>query len=375
MEIRNNLAELRHKRGLGAAELASQVGVTRQTVYSMEAGSYVPNTVVALKLARVLGVRVEELFRIEDEPEPTAHIVEDVDVLSSERDVQPGQPVQVCRVGKRLVAAGPEAANWNLPPADGVLVEGAKGADRKGRASVQLFHDEKELGKRLLIAGCDPGVSVLARHLQRAGVELVVVNRNSSQALDLLKQGLVHIAGSHLRDRASGESNLPAIRSRFARGSVAVIGFAVWEQGLVVARGNPKAIRSIADLGRKDVTIVNREPGAGCRNLLDEGLAQAGVPIRRVSGYDQIAPGHLPAAWHVLSGRADCCIATRAAARVFGLSFLPLLAERYDLVIRKPDLDRPEMQVLLDALGRAAFRRELEGLGGYDAAASGTRVA
>jgi molybdate-binding protein len=185
----------------------------------------------------------------------------------------------------------------------------------------------------------------------------------------------VHIAGSHLRDRASGESNLPAIRSRFARGSVAVIGFAVWEQGLIVARGNPKAIRSVADLGRKDVTIVNREPGAGCRNLLDEGLAQAGVPIRRVSGYDQIAPGHLPAAWHVLSGRADCCIATRAAARVFGLGFLPLLAERYDLVIRKPDLDRPEMQVLLDALGRAAFRRELEGLGGYDAAASGTRVA
>jgi len=77
----------------------------------------------------------------------------------------------------------------------------------------------------------------------------------------MLKQGLVHIAGTHLRDEATGESNLPAVRRRFASKSVAVIGFALWEEGIVVGRGNPKSIREIADFARKDIVIVNREPG------------------------------------------------------------------------------------------------------------------
>jgi len=246
--------------------------------------------------------------------------------------------------------------------------------DDKGKATVQLFEDEKELGKRLLVAGCDPGISVLSRHLQRAGIELVAVSRNSSQSLDLLKQGLVHVAGTHLRDDASGESNLPAVRQRFANHAVAVIGFALWEEGIVVGRGNPKSIREIADFAHKNVIIVNREPGAGCRLMLDSHLDQLGIAARSIRGYGQIALGHLPAAWHVLTGKADCCIATKAAARVFGLDFIPLLSERYDLVIRKADLNVPGVQVLLDTLGRAAFRRELEGLGGYDTRSAGERV-
>jgi putative molybdopterin biosynthesis protein len=109
--------------------------------------------------------------------------------------------------------------------------------------------------------------------------------------------------------------------------------------------------------------------------MLDSHLQRLGVSAPSVNGYGQIALGHLPAAWHVLTGKADCCIATKAAARVFGLDFIPLLSERYDLVIRKPDLNSPGVQVLLDTLGRAAFRRELEGLGGYDTRTAGDRVA
>jgi molybdate-binding protein/DNA-binding XRE family transcriptional regulator len=373
MSVQNSLADLRLKRGLTAVELASQIGVTRQTVYAMEAGSYVPNTLVALKIAQVLGVRVEDLFRIEDDA-PPAHLAGSVSILPGEQDPQPGQPVQLCRVGKRLVAACPEPAAWHLPPADAVLVDAGRSARSKGKATVQLFHDETELGKRLLVAGCDPGISVLSRHLQRAGIELVAVSRNSSQSLDLLKQGLVHVAGTHLRDETTGESNLPAVRQRFANHAVAVIGFALWEEGIVVGRGNPKAIRDIADFARKSVTIVNREPGAGCRLMLDSRLERLGISAVSVKGYRQIASGHLPAAWHVLTGQADCCIATKAAARVFGLEFIPLLRERYDLVIRRTDLNSPGVQALLDTLGRAAFRRELEGLGGYDTRSAGDRV-
>jgi hypothetical protein len=90
-------------------------------------------------------------------------------------------------------------------------------AGKAAKGTVQLFHGEYDLANRILVAGCDPGISVLARHVLRAGVELVVAQRNSSQALALLKQGLVHVAGTHLRDEASGESNLPAIHRLFAR--------------------------------------------------------------------------------------------------------------------------------------------------------------
>src|SRR5512137_1161897 len=122
---------------------------------------------------------------------------------------------------------------------------------------------------RLLIGGCDPGISVLLRHLQREGVEAVVAYRNSSQSLELLKQSMIHIAGSHLRDEATGESNLPAVRKHFPKGSVAVISYAIWEEGIVVARGNPKKIKGISDMARKDITIVNREAGSGARLQLD----------------------------------------------------------------------------------------------------------
>jgi molybdate-binding protein/DNA-binding XRE family transcriptional regulator len=375
LNVRNSVAELRQKRGLSAAELAAEIGVSRQAIYSMEAGSYVPNTTVTLKLSRVFGVPVEEIFRIEENDAPPAHFASNVEILPGESEIQPGQPVQLCRVGKRLVAACPQPMAWTLPLADAVLINGARSAKRKDKTTVQLFGEEKDLAKRVMVAGCDPGISVLSRHVQRAGIELVVVSRNSSQSLDLLKQGLVHIAGTHLQDEATGESNLPAVRHRFAKGAVAVIGFAIWEEGIVVARGNPKHIRTISDFARKDITMVNREPGAGCRLMLDHHLAQLGITAKSVRGYGQIALGHLPAAWHVLTSKADCCIATKAAARAFRLDFISMLTERYDLVIRKPNLNSQAVQVLLDTLGRAAFRRELEGLGGYDTRTAGDRLA
>jgi len=369
MSVQTNLAQYRLKRGFSAIELARKIGVSRQTIYAMETGTYVPNTLLALKLAQALEVRVEDLFQLES-AEPPAH-TESVDLLPSEQEPQPGLPVQLCHVDDRLVAVLPAPAAWSLPPADAVLIEAGK---RPGRGRVQLFQEESPYRTRLLIAGCDPGISVLLRHLQREGVEAVVAYRNSSQSLDLLKQSLIHVAGTHLRDETTGESNLPAVRKHFAKGTVAVISYAIWEEGIVIARGNPKGIRSIADLARKDVGIVNREPGAGSRFLLDTSLRQAGIPAARVKGYQQIAYGHLPAAWQVKNGAADCCLATKTAACVFGLDFIPLLSERYDLVIRKSNLSHPGMQILLETLGRAAFRRELEGLGGYDTRIAGNRL-
>jgi putative molybdopterin biosynthesis protein len=147
---------------------------------------------------------------------------------------------------------------------------------------------------------------------------------------------------------------------------VKVVTFAVWEQGFVVAAGNPKSIRTVEDLTRKDVRTMNREKGAGSRELLDRLLHQAGIPTDRLNGYDRIAYGHLPAALAVSLGDADCCIATRSAARAFGLGFVPLATERYDLVLRRQYSKLPAVEALLDTLNRASIRRKLEILAGYD---------
>jgi putative molybdopterin biosynthesis protein len=369
MTIENNLAKYRLKRGLTAIELAKKIDVSRQTIYAMETGAYMPNTLLALKLAQVLDAKVEDLFRLQESEMPAR--VETAELLPSSQEAQPGLPVQLCDVDDKLVAILPAPTAWSLPPADAVLVAAEK---QRAKAKVQLFQEEKQFQRRLLISGCDPGISVLLRHLQKEGVEAVVAYRNSSQSLDLLKRSLIHIAGSHLRDEATGESNLPVVRKQFPKGSVAVISYAIWQEGIVIARGNPKGIKGVEDLARKNVKIVNREPGSGSRLMLDSYLQRFGIEHRMVQGYQEITSGHLPAAWQVKNGMADCCLATKTAACVFGLDFIPLQSERYDLVLRKRNLNHPGVQVLLDTLGRTSFRRELEGLGGYDTRISGDRL-
>ena len=369
-EIETNLGELRQKRGFSAIQLAQMTGVSRQTIYAIEAGTYVPNTVVALKLARALDTNVEDLFELsEDEPAPAAP-TEEALLLPDSGPLQPGQPVQLCKVDRMLVASPPPAVQWYFPASDAVIANKPTG----GKAELRVLQPDEELRNRILVAGCDPGISVLARHVRGAGIEMVLAHRNSSQSLKLLRQGTIHVAGTHLRDDSSGESNLPEIGRMFPKNAVAVVSFAVWEEGIVTVRGNPKNIRGVDDMARAGVTMVNREKGAGARRLLDVALNRLGIEPKKLKGYGQTAPGHLPAAWQVMTGTADCCISTRAAARAFGLGFIPLVSERYDLAIRREHLDLPGVRALLDALSRSSFRRELEGLGGYDTRSAGERL-
>ena len=251
MKIKNNLSQLRAQQGLSAQQLAALAGVQRQSIYAMEAGTYVPNTLIALRLAQTLQVKVEELFSLEEEkPVPVAE--QEVEVLDLGERLVPGQPLQLCRIGKRTVGVPAAPLPVYLPPADAVLTHRAR-AGRKGKARVQCLRAEPESSPALLVAGCDPGISVLRRHLGKAGMELVMASCSSSKALELLKENQIHVAGSHLRDEKTGESNLPAVRRLFPRKSVAVANFAVWEQGIVVARGNPKVIKDTEDSTRKDL--------------------------------------------------------------------------------------------------------------------------
>ena len=135
---------------------------------------------------------------------------------------------------------------------------------------MNVTDNDREFGKRVLVAGCDPGISVLARSAQLAGVELVLVHRNSSQALQLLKKGRIHIAGTHLRDEATGD-NMPGIDAVLSKDSVAVISFAVWEEGIVAAIGNPKRHSRCRRPG--ETRCFHRQSGGGGRRAEAAGFS------------------------------------------------------------------------------------------------------
>jgi putative molybdopterin biosynthesis protein len=361
----NRLAAIRRTRGFSAIDLAGRVDVSRQTIHAIEAGAYVPNTLVALKLARALDVSVEDIFAFPQEDSAGEMPVERITLLAGSETVHAGQHVQLCKVDGKMVASATSAIPWCVPLSDAVLLDKTK---------ARVIRSAEEFQNRILIAGCDPAMLLLARYLQSAGIDPVLAHRNSSAALALLKEGRVHVAGTHLRDAASGESNTAQVSRLFRGNSVAVLSFAIWEQGIVVARGNPKSIRGLEDLARPGVVLVNREEGSGSRVLLDSSLATAGIQVGKVRGYDRTAAGHLAAAAEVRSGAVDCCIAPRAAARVFNLDFVPLASERYDLVVRRRHLGLRGVQLLLETLSRASFRRDLESLGGYDTKVAGRSV-
>jgi molybdate-binding protein/DNA-binding XRE family transcriptional regulator len=370
-QVQNRLAQFRKSRGLGASDLARRVGVSRQTIYAIEAGAYVPNTEVALRLARELEAPVDELFSLEAGAAPSPAPVT-AEVLSA-APPEKGQPVRICQMGSHWVSVPVTASPYYLPEADGVIERTRRAT---GRADLAVFAEEEAAQKRLVIAGCDPAAGLLARMVERiGGVEIVSAAASSRLALGWLKEGKVHIAGSHLEDPKTGEFNLPFLRAEFPGEDLSVVTFARWEEGLVVASGNPKRIRKVEDLARKNVRFVNREPGSGSRALLDKLLAQSGLDRRKVKGYERVAYGHLAAAYCVVSREADACLATRSAAKTFGLGFVPLREERYDLVMRKRTADFQGVKAFLDVLQRAVLRRKLEALAGYDTSDTGAVIA
>ncbi len=370
MSVESRLSSVRQSRGIAAAELARRVGVSRQTIYAIESGSYVPNTTVALRLARELEVSVEDLFSLAEAVLPGEKMLRAT--LLSPPEQEASRPVRLVRFKDRWVASSVERVPYYLPDADGILTRSAKSSD----AVVRLADATESLRKRVSIAGCDPAIGLLARMAERrAGVEIVTVPASSRRALEWLKRGFVHIAGSHLEDPRTGELNLPFFRRLLPREDLAVVTFARWEEGFVVARGNPFGIRQVGDLVQPRVRLINREIGSGSRALLDSLLKKAGVPPRKVRGYDQVASGHLDGALAVASGAADCCVATPSAARAFGLHFIPLHAERFDFALRREFLDLPAVRSLLDALQCAALRRKLEALAGYDTSETGRVLA
>ncbi len=363
----SRLKTFRAASGLSQSELAERVGLTRQAIYMIEAGRYLPNATTALRLARALACKVEDLFLLEEElPRVEAELLADS-----------GDRVKLWKAGGRLRALPVSAMGdpfRGLLSADAIVVDRGRGA--KPRTALHPLEDSSTFERQIAVAGCDPALVVIADRLMRGPDPLPVVvwSMGSTDALSELAKGTVHLAGVHLRD-PSGEFNLPFLRKHLGRKRTSVVTLAFWQMGLVVSSGNRKSIRSVADLTRKGTRIVNREKGSGARQLLDRRLAEAGISARAIAGYETVLRQHSEVARRVVDGAADAAVAPLAVARLLGLDFVPLETERYDLVIPKELVDEhPGVRRLLDALSTRAVRRELEALGGYDTTHTGEVV-
>lgn len=282
--------------------------------------------------------------------------------------------VKLGQVGKRMVAT-PVARGagmiTSLIRADGIirvprLSEGYRAGDN---AAAELFRPLSEIRKTTVIIGShDIALDVLANylHLQYPAASLSSAHVGSMGGLTALQRGEAHCAGVHLLDEDSGEYNVPYLKKLLPGRSVVLVNLVYREQGLMVARGNPKKIKDVADLARPGIRFVNRQRGAGTRILLDYRLKELGIDPDRIDGYEREEYTHMAVAAAVASGSADAGLGIRAAAKALNLDFLNMVEERYDLCILRDYWETPYIQRLLDVMGNPAFQEAVRLLGGYD---------
>jgi excisionase family DNA binding protein len=198
-------------------------------------------------------------------------------------------------------------------------------------------------------------------------------NLGSMGGLRALRQGLCHVASSHLLQENGAEYNFEFAHQEFERAPV-VVNFCRREQGLILAKGNPKRINSVEDLGQPGISVVNRPLGTGTRLLFDMLLKQAGIAVARLKGYDREFGRHMDVGIEVLAGRADAGPGIRPVAALLGLDFLPIRWERYDLLIAKERFFEKGVQFFLGLLHDPAFLDSARQLAGYAVSLSGRMV-
>ncbi|MDQ1333139.1 MAG: putative molybdopterin biosynthesis protein [Thermodesulfobacteriota bacterium] len=198
-------------------------------------------------------------------------------------------------------------------------------------------------------------------------------NLGSLGGIRALRRNLCHIAASHLLQENEQEYNFGFAREELGQ-VPGIINFCKREQGLLVAKGNPKKITGIPDLGRPGIRIVNRPSGTGTRLLLETGLRKAGIDGSRIEGYDREVSRHFDVGVEVLSGRVDAGPGIRAVAGLLNLDFIPLRWERFDFLIQKDRFFEKGIQLFLGFLSEPAFREIANDLPGYDLSLCGKMV-
>ncbi len=281
--------------------------------------------------------------------------------------------VNLGRVGDRVVAVPLKRGAGtitSLTRADGIVRVPllSEGLEADGPVPAELLRRPEDIEGTIVAVGShDNTLDLLADLLHRTDPRLFLSSGHvgSLGGLMAVKRGQAHLAGTHLLDPETGDYNFSYLERYLAGVPLYLVNLVFREQGLMVLPGNPKGVAGVEDLTREDLTLINRQPGAGTRILLDHCLAQAGLSASSVTGYDQVEYTHMGVAVAVLSGRADVGVGIFAAAQALGLDFIPLVRERYDLVIPAEFWDLPRIRTLLAVIGSDHFQQAVLGLGGY----------
>jgi molybdate-binding protein/DNA-binding XRE family transcriptional regulator len=341
--LTNRVRACRVARGWSQDELATRAGVSRAGVSAIETGRLAPSTVAALALAAALDCRVEDVFQLGP---------------ATGREAAWAWPPQrePCRYWHAAVAGREllypaEATNLGAIGHDGVFQQG------HFRQQCQAAPSDT-----LVMACCDPAVGILAGELSRAtGFRLLALQRSSQDALSLLAQGLIHVAGIHLAGAGRVDQNAAAAKQRLQTG-FNLLRAARWQEGLAVAP--TLRLSCVRAALQAKVRWVGREAGSAARALLDELLSDRRPPRH-------IALGHRGVAEAIRCGWADIGVCLRLVGEEAGLDFLPVREEEYDLCYTVESEGDPRVQALIEAVRSPAYRGLIGELPGYDSTETG----
>jgi molybdate-binding protein/DNA-binding XRE family transcriptional regulator len=338
------LADARRDRGWSQAALAQKSGVSRPEISAIETGRLVPSVSVALRIAAALGQPVEAVFG----PRGTSPLA-----WAWERTAADDGRVWRALVGGRTLLYPVEPTASGVLPHDGWF-DGARLHPRDGGATPD---------RTLVMAGCDPLVSLLAAELARHEVRVLPIVRASTAALDLLRQGLVHVAGVHFTDARGLSTNDRAVRA-LGPGH-RLIHQVRWDTGIATVAHRRE--RTPAALLRANLRWVNREEGSAARQAFDTLLASR----RRPTGYEHVVRDHRAVAATVSSGWADAGVCVRPAAAEAHLGFIPLHRESYELCVADAQMEDPRIAALMTTLQSKSYRQLIADVPGCESGHTG----
>ena len=279
------------------------------------------------------------------------------------------------RVGNNLMAtpSGKGAGSvMSLVRADALLTipAGSEGVGAGEKIHVEMLRSQGEVDATLVFIGSHDNIlDLLANELykKRPAIRISSAHVGSMGGIMAVRRGEAHIAGCHLLDEVTGEYNVTFIK-RFLKGTpLRLINLCYRQQGLIVAKGNPKNIRNFGDLACSNNIFINRQNGAGTRLLTDKILAEENIEPSSIPGYDHEEYTHMSVAASVANGSVDAGLGILAAANALDLDFIPVAEERYDLIVPNSFQGDPKIKTTLELIStNTGFHDSIIKLGGYD---------
>jgi putative molybdopterin biosynthesis protein len=287
--------------------------------------------------------------------------------------------VKLGMVGDKIVAIPlPRGAGCitTLTEADGIIrvPSNSEGINPQEPVTAELLRPLSSIQNTIVVVGShDNTLDVLANQIRggRKNLTLSSSHVGSMGGLMAIKKRGCHLAGSHLLDTQDGSYNVSYVKRYLPDMKVKLVHLVLRDQGLILPRGNPKTIKDIEDLRRKDITFLNRQAGSGTRILLDYRLKQLGIDPSEVNGYENEEFTHMSVAVAVQSGAVDVALGIYAAARALNLDFIPVVTEQYDLVIPEIYFESENIQILFETINSSEFKNQVEALGGYSTKRTG----